>query len=230
MAQSPDADRLDHIDTWVFDLDNTLYPAECNLFAQVDRRITAFIAEALGVDQGEARRIQKTYFSSYGTTLRGLMENHGVDPQAFLTYVHDIDLSWIAPSAALEAALARIDGRKLVFTNGTAEHVERVLDRLGVRHRFDGIFDIVDADYVPKPHRRAFEALFTRHDVDPRRAAMFEDIAKNLIQAAALGMTTIWVKTDSPWAREGADGDHIHHVADNLVDWLEALAARHRPG
>ncbi|MFQ5983928.1 MAG: pyrimidine 5'-nucleotidase [Alphaproteobacteria bacterium] len=230
MTDGPDSDRLDHIETWVFDLDNTLYPAKCNLFKQVDRRIGAFITDLLGVDAHEARRIQKAYFLSHGTTLRGLMDVHRVDPEAFLTYVHDIDLREVPPSAALEAVLAKIGGRKLVFTNGTAEHAERVLDRLGVSHHFDGIFDIVDADYVPKPYLDAYRALFAHHQVDPRRAAMIEDIAKNLIPAAALGMTTIWVRTDSAWAREGADGDHIHHVVDDLVDWLEALAARRRRG
>ena len=217
---------LDHVEWWVFDLDNTLYPASCNLFAQVDQRIGEFIAGYLKVDADEARRIQKQYFREYGTTLRGLMSHHALLPDRFLEYVHLIDVSPVPPSPALAAALGRLDGRKIVFTNGSTAHAERVMDRLGVSQHFDGVFDIVAAEYQPKPDPESYRLLLERHRIDPRAAAMLEDLPRNLVPAAALGMTTVLVRTDADWAQDGADGDHIHHVTDDLVGWLEAVIVR----
>lgn len=222
-ATQPDAPHhLAHCDVWVFDLDNTLYPAACNLFAQVDVLIGRFVQELLKVDEAEARRIQKQYFREHGTTLFGLMRNHAVDPAAFLEYVHAIDVTPVDPSPQLDAALARLPGRKLIFTNGSVRHAENVMNRLGVGHHFEGVFDIVAAEYLPKPNPETYRSLLRRHGVDPRAAAMFEDLPGNLKPAAALGMTTVLVKTDSEWAQDGADGDHIHHVTDDLIAWLEA--------
>lgn len=220
--ESPRPHPLAHCEVWVFDLDNTLYPASCNLFAQVDRLIGRFVQELLEVDEAEARRIQKQYFREHGTTLCGLMRHHNVDPAEFLEYVHAIDLSPVAPSPALDAALARLPGRKLVFTNGSVRHAENVLNRLGVTHHFEGVFDIVAAEYRPKPDPETYRALLRRHGVNPRAATMFEDLPANLRPAAALGMTTVLVRTDAEWAQDGADGDYIHHVTDDLVAWLEA--------
>jgi len=219
---------MNHIDCWIFDLDNTLYPASCNLFDQVDQRIGAFIADLLQVDGAEAKRLQKHYFSRYGTTLRGLMDHHGIAPGAFLDFVHAIDVSPVPPSPALDAALRALDGRKLIFTNGSVAHAERVMARLGVAERFTGVFDIVAADYQPKPNPATYAALIERHGVDPRAAAMFEDIPRNLVPAAALGMTTILVRTQSEWAAIDEPGDHIHHVTDDLVAWLEDAARQRR--
>ncbi len=216
---------LDHVDTWVFDLDNTLYPSACNLFDQVDRRMGEFISRQLGVDRIEARRIQKLYFHEYGTTLRGLMLLHGMAPAAFLNYVHDIDLTPVEPSPALDDRLDRLGGRKLVFTNGSAPHAERVLDRLGVARHFSGIFDIVAADYVPKPDPLPYARLVERFAIDPRRAAMVEDIARNLAPAHALGMTTVWLHSENDWCRPGTVTDHVHHTVDDLVTWLTAVIA-----
>ena len=216
---------LAHVDTWIFDLDNTLYPARYNLFDLVDRRIGAFIASALDLDPAAARRLQKDYFVNYGTTLRGLMLNHGVDPESFLAFVHDIDVSRVPPSPGLEGALARLGGRKLVFTNGSTSHAERVIARLGVARHIDAIFDIADAGYLPKPHPETYAALLARHEIDPRSAAMVEDIARNLAPAAALGMTTVWVQNDSAWGREGSDGVRIDHVIDDLAEWLRDIVA-----
>ena len=221
---------MNHIDCWIFDLDNTLYPASCNLFDQVDQRIGAFIGELLQVDAAEAKRLQKRYFHEYGTTLRGLMEHHGIAPGGFLDYVHAIDVSPVPPSPALDAALAALDGRKLIFTNGSVAHAERVMNRLGVAGHFTGVFDIVAADYQPKPNPATYAAMVARHGVDPRAAAMFEDLAHNLVPAAALGMTTILVRTTSEWAATGEPGDHVHHVTDDLVAWLEGAAAQRRRG
>jgi putative hydrolase of the HAD superfamily len=227
-----------HVVDWVFDLDNTLYPASCNLFAQVDRRMGEFISRLLGVAVTEARRLQKQYFCQYGTTLRGLMIEHRVDPNAFLDYVHRIDVSPVPPSPPLEAALRRLEGRKIVFTNATRRHADNVLGRLGIGHHFHAIFDIVAAGYLPKPHPQTYAALLRQCAIVPGRAALIEDIARNLEPAAALGMTTVWVRSDSDWGRAGLEhGDgHIHHVADDLVAWLDGVAAarggtaRHRGG
>jgi len=227
-ATAPDPAAFAHVDSWVFDLDNTLYPAACNLFAQVDRRIGEFIADHFGIGYEEARSIQKRYFRDHGTTLRGLMVEHDIDPAPFLDYVHDIDVTPVAPSADLDRALARLPGRKLVYTNGSVRHAENVLDRLGVARRFDGIFDIVAADYVPKPDPRPYGAFVRQFGVDGSRAVMVEDIARNLAPAAALGMTTVWVRSEADWSRPDhggvGHGDHIHHVTDDLVAWLGALA------
>jgi putative hydrolase of the HAD superfamily len=218
------------IDVWLFDLDNTLYPARCNLFAQTERLIGAFIQRLLSVGPEEARAVQKEYWRSYGTSLRGLMVRHGCQPTEFLDYVHDIDYSPVDASPELEQALARLPGRKIVFTNGTVRHAERVLERLGVPHHFEGIYDIVAADYVPKPERVVYEQLVTRYGVDARRAAMIDDIAINLRPAADLGMHTVWIRTDESKRRaEGIDLSHIHHQADDLLEWLQAWLSAQTP-
>jgi putative hydrolase of the HAD superfamily len=214
--------ELDHIETWIFDLDNTLYPARFNLFDQVDLRIGQFIAQALAIDHDEARRVQKQYFRAHGTTLRGLMDHHGVAPADFLHFVHDIDYRPIPPNAELSRALGRLPGRKVIFTNGTTDHAHCVMDRLGVAHHIEGVFDIVDADYVPKPEPGPYDTMLARFGIDPRRAIMVEDIARNLAPAAALGMTTVWVRTASQWGQEGSNDDYVHHIIDDLADWLIA--------
>ncbi len=209
---------------WVFDLDNTLYPARCRLFDQVDRRIGLFIQDRLGLDAAAARLLQKRYFHQHGTTLCGLMTHHGIDPGVFLDFVHDIDLSPVEPSPALDAALARLPGRKFIFTNGSNAHAARVMDRLGVARHFEAVFDIADASYLPKPAEATYERLVSRHAIEPRRAVMIEDLPRNLRPAAALGMTTVLVLTGEEWAETDKTGDHIHHVTDDLVGWLGAQA------
>lgn len=209
---------------WVFDLDNTLYPAACNLFLQVDRRIQQYIMDLFGAGPDEARTIQKSFFHEYGTTLNGLMTNHGVDPVEYLHYVHDIDVTPVPPNPTLSAVLERLPGRKLVYTNGSVPHAERVMDRLGVTQHFDGVFDIVAADYVPKPQESAFDVFVKTYAVEPARAVMVEDIARNLAPAHARGMTTVWLRSDHHWSG-GSEGDpHIHHAIDDLVEWLTAVA------
>ena len=214
---------FEHVDTWVFDLDNTIYPARYNLFDQVDLRIGAFIARLLDLDAVAARRIQKQYFRDHGTTLRGLMLHHDVDPHDFLGFVHDIDVDCISPSPDLDRNLDRLAGRKVIFTNGSTAHAEAVLARLGVAKRFCGIFAITDADFIPKPEAAPYAALIENFQIDPRGAVMVEDIARNLVPAAALGMTTVWVRTDNAWGAAGSAGDHIHHVIDDVADWLTGL-------
>ncbi len=220
-----EVDGFDHVRDWVFDLDNTLYPAACNLFGQIDVKIGEFVQDLLQVDQAEARRVQKQYFREHGTTLRGLMDRHGVNPEEFLDYVHEIDVSPVPPSPDLEKALAALRGRKVIFTNGTTRHAENVLNRLGVAHHFNGIFDIADADYRPKPEPSVYRQLIERHGIEPHRAVFFEDMARNLAPAAALGMTTVWIRTDAPWSSMDADPQTIHYAGEDLLSVLNKIVA-----
>jgi len=212
---------LHRAETWLFDLDNTLYPAVDNLFVQVSVRIRDFIAEHLEMDKEAAYRLQKEYFHQYGTSLRGLMVCHDVDPGPYLAYVHDIDLSVIAHDPRLDAALARLGGTKLIFTNASTDHAVRVLERLGVARHFDGIFDICDADYVPKPEPEPYDTVIDRYCLKPEATVMVDDIARNLAPAAERGITSVWLRNETEWGRTGAGGEHIHYVADDLLAWLE---------
>jgi putative hydrolase of the HAD superfamily len=205
---------------WIFDLDNTLYPADSGLFTHVAERMTAFIAEYFGVDHEEATRLRRQLFLDHGTTLRGLMDEHGLDPDPFLDYVHDIDMSGLTPDDAVVAGLARLKGRKYVFTNASGDYARRILDRIGLKALIDGIFDIRDAGYVPKPAPETYDRMIARLGVDPSRAVMIEDIARNLAPAAALGMTTVWLHTPTPWGSEPAPEGAVHHEIDNLGAWI----------
>jgi putative hydrolase of the HAD superfamily len=222
-----DKPPLGAIETWVFDLDNTLYSPTSRLFDQIHRRMTEYIADLLRVGHDEARAMQRQYFREHGTTLRGLMTVHGIDPASFLDYVHEIDLSVVPPNLALGAALAALPARKIVFTNGSVRHARRVLARLGIDEHFPDIFDIEAAEYMPKPDPATYEALIRRFGFDPLRAAMVEDIPKNLAPAAALGMTTVWVTGGPDWAREGGDAPHVHYAIDDLTAFLVAAGAAH---
>ncbi len=218
-----EADALMAAAVWIFDLDNTLYPASSNLFDQVDWRMTAYISELLDLPRDEARKLQKQYFKEYGTSMRGLMTVHGVDPAAFLEYVHNIDLAPISTDPVLVSALERLPGRKVIFTNGSTAHAENVTRHIGIDHHFEGCFDIVDAGYVPKPAPDTYDAVCRRFDIDPADAVMVEDMAKNLLPAAALGMTTVWVDTGVGWSRENSEDGHVHHRIEDLPAWLTAI-------
>ncbi len=209
---------------WVFDLDNTLYPASCNLFDQVDRRIGAFIADTLSLPAPEARRLQKQYYRDHGTTLNGLMLWHGIDPTVYLDYVHRIDLAPITRQPVLDAALDRLPGRKLVYTNGSRAHADRVLDRLGIARHFDLVHDIAAAGYLPKPDPRPYRHLLDQAGIDARKACMIEDIARNLVPAARLGMTTVWLAGTGAWSQPSPQiAAEIHHRIDDLPGWLDRL-------
>lgn len=225
----PQMFAADQVDAWLFDLDNTLYPARCDLFAQVDVRMTAFVSHYLGLDRVEAKKHQKELFREYGSTMRGMMMKHAMEPGPFLHYVHDIDLTPVPDGAELDAALSKLPGRKLVFTNGSVPHAERILDKLGISRHFDAIFDIVAAGYLPKPAREPYDQLVRHYGIDPNRAAMVEDIARNLVPAAAMGMTTVWVPGHQDWAAYGVDDafidQHIDHVCDDLTAFLGKLTA-----
>jgi putative hydrolase of the HAD superfamily len=211
------------VETWIFDLDNTLYPASTGVFDQIDRRIGRCIQDLLDLSAEEARSLQKTYLRRHGSTLRGLMIHHDVNPHEFLDYVHAIDVTPLDPNPPLARALEDLPGRRLIFTSASTRHATRVTDRLGITSAFDGVFDIHAADYRPKPDPDTYLRMVAALDVEPTRAVFFEDIARNLAPAAALGMATVWISGDNPFGREGAEGDHIHHVAEDLVAWLEAL-------
>jgi putative hydrolase of the HAD superfamily len=223
-----------HVSEWIFDLDNTLYPPSCQLFTQMDVRMRGFISALLNVDGEEAYRLQKQYFREHGTTLSGLMTLHGIAPETFLEHVHDLDVSVIPEDPELGAALSRLPGRKLVFTNGTVAHAERVLARLGVAHAFDDIFDIVHADYHPKPRPESFSRFVARHAIKPAEAVMFEDLARNLAPAHAMGMTTVLVRPNDghgdpavrQWADPGADADHVHYQTEDLAGFLAKVRVR----
>ena len=214
---------LGEIETWIFDLDNTLYPVSCRLFDQIHARMTHFIAERLDLTPEAALTVQKTYFREHGTTLRGLMTVDRIDPDDFLAFVHEVDLSCVPQDAVLVAALAALPGRKIVHTNGSRRHAERLLDHLGVATSFCGIVDIAAAGYEPKPGLAGYHALLRRHRVKPVTALMVEDMARNLVPAATLGMTTAWVRNPVDWATKGADGTHIHHVVDDLGQFLNDI-------
>jgi putative hydrolase of the HAD superfamily len=220
---------LGEIETWIFDLDNTLYPASCRLFDQIHTNMTRFIAERLDLSPEAALVRQKAYFREHGTTLRGLMTVDRIDPDDFLAFVHEIDLSCVPPDPVLVAALAALPGRKLVHTNGSVRHAERLLAHLGIAGSFCGIVDIAAAGYEPKPRLAGYHELLRRHQVTPAAAIMFEDMAKNLVPAAALGMTTAWVRGPADWAADGSEGDHIHHVVDDLGGFLWAAASHCAP-
>jgi putative hydrolase of the HAD superfamily len=211
-------------DTWIFDLDNTLYPASCNLFDQVDHKMGAYIERFLGVPYGYARHLQKSYYRQFGTTLAGLMQVHQMPPGPFLDFVHDIDVSHVPEAPELRAAIARLPGRKLIFTNGTVRHAENVAGKLGVLDQFEAIYDIVAADYVPKPQRAPYDKFLARHAIDPSRAAMFEDMPRNLEAPHALGMTTVLVHAETPLNTPRAA--HIHHATDDLATFLNGVTAK----
>ena len=222
---------LDHVEAWLFDLDNTLYPHSCNLFAQIDVRMKEFICDLLDCGHVEAHRVQKTLFRSYGTTMRGLMSEHGVKADDFLAHVHAIDHSPVPENPALNAALERLEGVKHIFTNASVEHAEKVLDRLGIAHHFSSIFDIVAADYLPKPDPAPYRKIVGGAGLRADATAFFDDIPRNLEPAHELGLTTVWIRTDTEYASVGEVGPHIHYETEDLAPWLDGVAAaRDRTG
>ena len=221
---------LGAVETWVFDLDNTLYPASSRLFEQVQARMNQFICTRLSLSLDEAAALRRKYFQEHGTTMHGLMAVNRVDPHEFMAFVHDVDLSVVPPNPALVAALNELSGKKIVYTNGSVPHAENLLKHLGISHFINDIFDIVASDFAPKPAMAPFRDFVLRYGVEPSRALMVEDMAKNLAPAAQLGMTTAWVKTGVDWAAIASDADYIHYVVEDLAGFLGAAAALERAG
>ena len=207
LSSQPD---LSHIDAWVFDLDDTLYPREQGVMSLVQGRINAFMVDAVGLPSDEARILQKQFLNEHGTTLAGLMANYAIDPERFLREVHDVPLDSLEPNPRLDAVLAGLPGRKYVLTNGARFHAARVLERIGITGRFDGVFAIEDMDLTPKPAPSTYRPFVERFDVDPHRAVFFEDTPRNLAPAKALGMATVLI----------GDG-HGHEIGD----WVDARAS-----
>jgi putative hydrolase of the HAD superfamily len=227
------ASKFSHVDTWVFDLDNTLYPHHLNLWQQVDHRIRDYIANYLDIAHDEAFRLQKDYYRRYGTSMRGLMTEHGMKPDDFLDFVHEIDHSPLTPDPVLGAALEQLPGRKLILTNGTRKHADAVMRRLDIHGHFEDVFGIIEAELEPKPSAKTYERFLARHGVEPSRAAMFEDLARNLSVPHALGMTTVLVVPEGTrevfredWELEGRDAAHVDFVTDDLSGFLQTKCCR----
>lgn len=220
------------IDTWVFDLDNTLYPADSDLWPKIDARITLFLSDLFGLDGISSRALQKYYYQRYGTTLRGLMQEHAVSAEDYLAFTHDVDRSCLVPNLSLAAAITALPGRKLILTNGSREHAQRTAQALGLAAMFDDIFDIVAADFIPKPEAETYQRFFDKHGVDPAHAIMFEDLARNLVIPHQRGMATALVvpKPGQIDHRESfektREAPHVDFVTSDLESFLgEALIA-----
>lgn len=217
---------LDHVEAWIFDLDNTLYPPEADIFAQIDVRMGQFIADLLNCDPIEARRVQKDYFHRHGTTLSGLMADHGVQPHHFLDFVHDVDLTVLDRDPLLVEAIADLPGRKLIFTNGDGPYAMRVLDKLGLGETFEAIHDIHACGYAPKPTEAAYHSMIDNFGIDPKHALFVEDMALNLKPAKALGMTTVWINNGSERGAHEADASYIDIEIADLGQWLGSIHRR----
>jgi putative hydrolase of the HAD superfamily len=232
LQDKPDLSRFASVRSWIFDLDNTLYPRHTNLFAQVDVRIRDYVQRLLDLPPEDAQLLQRDYYRRYGTTLRGLIVEHGITPDDFLEYVHDIDHSPVEADPRLASAIERLPGRRFVFTNGSRKHAEKVMARLGLGPHFEDIFDIVRADLLPKPHPDTYARFLADNEIDPTSAAMFEDLARNLEIPKALGMATVLIVPNGTeevlaetWETEGSDGAHIDHLTDDLGFFLDAVLA-----
>lgn len=213
------ADPFRHVRTWVFDLDNTLYHPSVRLFEQIDRRITAYVQSVTGADAVESDRLRHHWWREHGTTLAGLMAHHAIDPEPYLVDVHDIDFSVLTPDPALQSAIARLPGRRIVFTNGSAPYARRVIAARGIEGLFDAVYGIEHAGYTPKPQALAFDRVFGADRLDPATAAMFEDDPRNLAVPHALGMRTVLVTPEA----EAEAKPHIHHHTDDLAYFLSRL-------
>ncbi len=234
MIDRPDAARFAHVEDWVFDLDNTLYPHHTNLFSQIDVKMTAYVSELLTLPREEARKLQKELYLEYGTTLAGLMARHQIDSDDFLQKVHAIDYSWLAPDPALGDAIKTLPGRKFIFTNGSRSHAESTARQLGILDHFDDIFDIVAAGLTPKPAPQSYDRFIDLHRIVGPNAVMFEDLARNLVVPKSLGMTTVLIvpRNFEPtfseiWERDPAFDDAVDYVTDDLTGFLDNL--NHRP-
>ena len=217
------------VNVWIFDLDNTLYPPESALWPQVDQRITLFLGNMFGIDGISARALQKYYYQKYGTTLKGLMDQYGMKPEPFLDFAHDIDVSKLPPNPELGHAIEKLPGRKLILTNGSEAHARNVAGRLDIIDKFEAVFDIVAADFTPKPEEATYIKFLDKYQIDPSRAAMFEDLAKNLVVPYQLGMRTVLILPKQfDVYREASeqmdvDAPYIHFKTKDLTAFLREI-------
>ena len=215
--------NLLNIKHWIFDLDNTLYSGQTKVFSEVDKKMSSFISKKMNVDLIKAKEIQKKYFYESGTTLSGLMKHDGIDPHEFLEFVHNIDISWLPKDLLLREELIKIKEKKYIFTNGSQAHVKNVTKQLGINGLFDGTFDIVDANFVPKPHIDPYKKIIKKFNIDPKQSILIEDIAHNLKQAKNLGMKTCWLENDESFAKKDAYKPYIDYKIKSLPSFLQEI-------
>jgi len=215
--------KLKKIKYWLFDLDNTLYSGNTKVFDQVDKKMSLFISKKLDLSIEEAKKIQKNYFHEYNTTLNGMIKNHQIDAEEFLDFVHDVDLNFLEKDLNLHKELASLVGKKYIFTNGSRAHASNVTKRIGIENLFDGVFDIVDSDFVPKPSIEPYKKIIQKYGIVPEYCIFIEDIARNLKPAHELGMKTVWIKNDEPWAAEFSNENFINYKTDNLSEFLRRI-------
>ena len=215
--------KLQAIKCWIFDLDNTLYSGKTRVFEQVDKKMSKYISEKLNVNMVEAKEIQKNYFYEYNTTLNGMINNHKIDANEFLEFVHDVDIDFLKKDSLLNEELMKLDGKKIIFTNSSRKHAMNVIRKIGIDQHFDDIFDIVDSEFVPKPDIVSYKKLVEKHKIDPKLCVFIEDIARNLKPAYEMGMKTIWIENDEPWAKKFSDSDFINYKTNNLPEFLKKI-------
>jgi len=219
---------LNKIKYWLFDLDNTLYDGATKVFEQVDKKMSKFISEKLNINLIEAKKIQKSYFEEYNTTLNGMIKNHKINADEFLDFVHDVDLSFLNEDKQLEKEIKRLQGKKIIFTNGSRAHAENVTKRIGINKLFDGIFDIRDCEFIPKPSIEPYKKLVENYKIEPQYCIFFEDIARNLKPAYEMGMKTVWIKNNEPWAAKYSDSDFINYKTEKLASFLKEINENRR--
>ena len=215
--------ELKKIKYWLFDLDNTLYSGDTKVFDQVDKKMSKFISEKLKVSEEEAKKIQKNYFHEYNTTLNGMIKNHDIDATEFLEFVHDVNLDFLKKDEFLGNQINKLNGKKIIFTNGSKAHAANVTGKIGIDKLFDGVFDIVDSDFYPKPSMEPYKKIIENYNIEPEYCIFFEDIARNLKPAHELGMKTVWIKNKEPWAAEYSDAEFINYKTDNLANFLKEI-------
>ena len=211
------------IKCWIFDLDNTLYSGKTKVFEHVDKRMSKYISNKLNINVEEAKKIQKNYFHEYNTTLNGMIKNHKIDPGEFLEFVHDINIDFLQKDSALAKEIEKLDGKKIIFTNGSRKHAINVSKRIGIDQLFVDIFDIVDAEFIPKPLLEPYKKLVKKHKIDPKLCVLVEDIARNLKPAYEMGMKTVWIENDEPWASKFSDSEFVNYKTNNLSEFLKKI-------
>ena len=214
---------LSKIKFWLFDLDNTLYSGDTKVFDQVDKKMSKFISEKLKVSLEEAKKIQKNYFHEYNTTLNGMIKNHDIDANEFLEFVHDVDLEFLKKDEPLKKEIEKLKGKKIIFTNGSKAHASNVTSRIGIEQLFDGVFDIVDSDFYPKPSLEPYKKIIENYKIVPEYCIFFEDIARNLKPAYELGMKTVWIENNEPWAAKYSDEEFVNYKTGSLTKFLKEI-------
>tara|TARA_Y100000590_G_scaffold382059_1_gene451724 strand:- start:118 stop:789 length:672 start_codon:yes stop_codon:yes gene_type:complete len=215
--------ELKNIKYWIFDLDNTLYSGKTKVFDQVDKKMSKYISEKLNINIEEARKVQKNYFYEYNTTLNGMIKNHKINADEFLEYVHDINIDFLKEDTLLRDEIKKLDGKKIIFTNGSKKHAINVTKKIGITQLFDDIFDIVESDFIPKPAIEPYKKLVRKHKIDPKLCVLVEDIARNLKPAYEMGMKTIWIENDEPWAKKFSESEFVDYRTKNLSGFLKKI-------